>query len=143
MSTLDKAISIACGAHSGQVDKAGQPYILHPLKLMMMFTDNSERIVAILHDVVEDSDMSLDDLKDAGFSNEIVNAISCLSKKNNEPYIDFIMRIKKNNLARKIKIEDIKHNMDLTRLDSITEKDMARLGKYHNALSVLLDTQFN
>jgi len=138
MSTLEKAIEIACGAHLGQVDKAGELYVLHPLRLMFMFQDDVERIVAVLHDVVEDSEISLDDLKFYGFSEIIIDAVNCLTKKVNESYDDFIVRISSNSLAKKIKIEDIKDNLDLTRMASINEQDLARVKKYHKSLNFLL-----
>jgi (p)ppGpp synthase/HD superfamily hydrolase len=137
MSNLDKAILIATEAHAGQVDKAGQPYILHPLRLMLKFQSEVERIVAIMHDVVEDSDITLDNLKSFGFSSEVVNAIDCLTKKTAECYDDFISRISSNELAIKIKIEDIKDNMDLTRLNQIDQNDIARIERYHRVLQRL------
>ena len=139
MDNLDKAVKIACKAHAGQVDKAGQPYILHPLRLMLKFQNEQERIVAVLHDVIEDSDLTRDDLITCGFSKTIVNALDCLSKKENERYENFINRILSNELARKIKIEDIKDNLDLTRIESINNEDLKRVLKYHNALRVLLN----
>lgn len=137
MSNLEQAIQIATKAHLGQVDKSGQPYILHPLRLMLRVHTDAERIVAILHDVVEDSDISIEVLKTLGFSNEIINAINCLSKRSNEDYSDFIQRILENPLATKIKIEDIKDNLDITHLKEITEKDLNRIKKYHDALNLL------
>lgn len=135
---LEKAIAIACKAHDGQVDKAGQPYILHPLRLMVKFDDDEVlRIIAVLHDVVEDSDVSLDELKAEGFSEKIIEAIDCLTKKENESYEDFILRISKNELATKVKIEDLKDNLDLTRMESISDKDLTRVSKYHQALKYL------
>lgn len=137
MSNLDKAIEIACQAHAGQVDKSGQPYILHPLRLMLKMQDESARIIAVLHDVVEDSEVSFDDLKALGFSQEILASLDCLTKRANETYDSFIARILPNQLARSVKIEDIKDNMDLNRLKSITEKDLTRITKYHKALKIL------
>lgn len=139
MSNLDHAISIAAKAHSGQVDKAGQPYILHPLRLMFRFETEVEMIVAVMHDVVEDSDFTSVDLKKLGFSDVVVEAVDCLSKRRNEDYESFILRVSQNSLARKIKIEDIKDNLDLTRLNSVSENDLQRIGKYHHALRVLTD----
>lgn len=138
MSTLDQAITIATKAHAGQVDKAGQPYILHPLRLMFRFHTEDEMIVAVMHDVIEDSDFTLYELKDFGFSDDIVAAIECLTKRSNESYEDFVSRVIQNDLARKIKIEDIKDNLDLTRLDKLTDKDLVRVEKYHQALKVLV-----
>ncbi len=138
MSDLNKAIELACQAHAGQVDKAGQHYILHPMRLMLGLQEDEERIVAVLHDVIEDSDITLNDLVKYRFSKSVIDAIDCLSKRTSERYEDFIMRISSNKLARKIKIEDIKDNLDLTRMTSISDKDLARVAKYHNALKVLL-----
>jgi (p)ppGpp synthase/HD superfamily hydrolase len=138
MSNLDNAIALAVKAHAGQVDKAGQTYILHPLRLMFKFQNESHRIVAVLHDVVEDSDTTLADLTNLGFSAHIVKAIDCLSKKPGEHYDDFILRLSSNELAKAIKIEDLKDNLNLTRMDVINEKDLARAGKYHKALMRLL-----
>lgn len=135
---LYKAIEIANKAHSKQFDKAGQPYILHPLRLMSQFQQTDEMVVAVLHDVIEDSDVSLDDLTSNGFSRAVVEAIDCLSHRKGERYEEYIKRISTNILARKIKIEDLKDNMDLTRLDSVSDKDLARIEKYHSALRVLL-----
>jgi len=139
MANLENAITLALKAHSGQTDKAGQAYILHPLRLMLKFQDKEEQIVAILHDVVEDSAMTLNTLKENGFSDNIISAIECLTKRDNEDYLHFVNRVKKNQLARKVKIEDIKDNMDLKRLNSITDKDLERITKYHKALNILLD----
>ncbi len=137
MSDLDQAILIATKAHAGQTDKAGQPYILHPLRLMFKFFSEDERIVSVMHDIVEDSAITLEDLKNLGFSEPIIEAIECLTKLNNESYESFIMRVSKNDLARKVKIEDIKDNLDLTRLNRVTSKDFTRVEKYHRALKNL------
>ncbi len=141
MADLDTAITIATKAHAGQVDKAGKPYILHPLRLMLSFHNDIEMITAILHDVVEDSETSIKDLKAYGFSPQILSAIDCLSHKENEHYKDFIQRISTNELATKVKIADLKDNMNLTRLSTITPKDLSRIEKYHQALATLLNTE--
>jgi len=141
MSNLDIAIETALNAHVGQVDKAGQPYILHPLRLMLRLTNEDERIVAVLHDVVEDSELTIDDLSLRGFSKRIVTAIDCLSKKESENYNDYISRLSDNKLATKIKIEDLRDNLDITRIESIGEKDLSRLRKYHRALMFLLESK--
>lgn len=138
MSNLETAIALACKVHAGQVDKSGQPYILHPLRLMLKFQSDDERIVAILHDAVEDGDITLDDLRQSGFSEMIVVAIDCLSKRADEGYEDFVSRLSINALARKVKVEDIRDNLDVTRLQSIGPEDLARIAKYHKALSTLL-----
>lgn len=138
MSNLDKAIALACKVHAGQVDKAGQPYILHPLRLMIKFSEENERIVAILHDVVEDGNVTFDELRQHGWSKTVVDAIDCLSKRSGESYENFISRLFPNDLARKVKIEDIKDNLDLTRLSSLDSKDLLRIEKYHKALRYLI-----
>ena len=138
MDDLDKAIKLACNAHAGQKDKAGKPYILHPLRLMLNFQNKQEQVVAVLHDTIEDSDMTLEDLASFGFSELTIDALDCLSKRKNEEYEDFIKRIVPNELARKIKIEDIKDNLDLTRIESINSEDLKRVLKYHNSLRILL-----
>jgi (p)ppGpp synthase/HD superfamily hydrolase len=135
---VEKALKLALEIHAGQVDKAGKPYILHPLRLMLKFSTDDEMITALMHDVVEDGDITLADLEELGFNKYVVSAIDCLTKRDNESYEAFISRINQNSLAKKIKIEDLKDNMDLTRLDSISDKDIARVKKYHKALSVLL-----
>lgn len=137
MSNLEQAIAVATKAHTGQVDKAGQPYILHPLRLMFKFEAEIEMIVAVMHDVIEDSAFTQGDLKKLGFSDEVVEAIDCLSKRQGEAYDSFILRVSKNNLARKIKIEDIKDNLNLSRLKTISDKDLRRAAKYHRALALL------
>jgi len=138
MSNLDVAIALACRAHTGQVDKAGGAYILHPLRLMLRFTDSQAQIVAVLHDVVEDSDTTLADLRASGFCEAVVSAIGCLSKREGENYQDFIERLAPNALARQVKIEDIRDNLNLERLPSLTDKDLVRVRKYHAALGYLM-----
>lgn len=135
---IDAALSLAVKAHTGQIDKAGQPYIFHPLRLMSKFTNENEQVVAVLHDVIEDSEKTLKDLSEIGFSNEVIDAIECLTKKTDEDYADFITRVSLNPLAKKIKIEDIKDNLDLTRLKEIEQSDLERIKKYHRALAALL-----
>lgn len=138
MSNLEKAISVALNAHAGQVDKAGCPYILHPLRLMLKFEMEQERIAAVLHDVVEDSDITLDNLSDIGFSKLIIEAVDHLTKMDGEDYNDFINRLSGNELARKIKIEGLKDNLNVTRIESLSSKDLARVERYHKALKFLL-----
>lgn len=138
---IDEAIALASRSHAAQKDRAGQPYILHPLRLMLKFKTESEQIVAVLHDVVEDAGITLDELRKLGFSEQVVDAIDCLSKREGEQYGDFIDRIAVNALARKVKAEDIKDNLDLTRLALVGEADLKRVGKYHAALTYLLSLE--
>ena len=138
MSILDAVIALACRVHAGQVDKSGKPYILHPLRLMLKFETLDEQVVSVLHDVVEDSDVTLDELRQLGLSEHVIRAIDCLSKRPGEVYEDFIARIRPDELARKVKIEDIRDNLNLTRLPTLEAKDLERIAKYHKALRYLL-----
>jgi (p)ppGpp synthase/HD superfamily hydrolase len=137
MPTLDDAITLAHRAHAGQVDKAGQPYITHPLRLMDAVATDEEKIVAVLHDVVEDSDVTINDLRAAGYSAAVVEAIACLTKREGEQYEAFIQRAASNVLAKKIKIVDLHDNMDMGRIAYPTKQDYARLEKYRHALQIL------
>jgi len=137
MNNLEVAIALACKVHAGQVDKSGQPYILHPLRLMLKFQHEDERIVSVLHDVVEDGNVSLNEFRGLGLSESIIEAIDCLSKRPGEPYEDFIRRLSSNELARRVKIEDIRDNLDVTRLSSFEDEDFIRTVKYHKALQYL------
>ena len=133
MPSLEDAVSVAAKAHRGQKDKAGAPYILHPLRLMMQMESEMERIVAVLHDIIEDTACSLDELSKAGYSQEILGALDCLTRRHDETYNTFIERVKKNPLAVKVKIADLEDNLDIKRLASVTEKDLPRLNRYLSA----------
>ena len=137
MNSLEKAIKIALKAHAGQVDKAEKAYILHPLRLMMQMRSIDEQITAVLHDVVEDSEYTFDDLKKEGFDEEIINALESLTKRDGEDYKDFIARIKENELATIVKIADLKDNSNLDRISEPTKEDLERVKKYKDALNVL------
>ena len=137
-SYLERAIELATEHHEGQTDKAGKPYIEHPLRLMNQVESEDEKIVAVLHDIVEDTDMSLDDLRDEGFSEEVLSAIECVTKQDDEDYDSFIERISFNPLAVKVKLADLEDNMDLSRLPEVTDKDMERMEKYKRAKEILL-----
>ena len=133
---LSKAIEIAVKAHVGQVDKGGMPYILHPLRVMMNYcadNDGNAQICAILHDVIEDTEITLDDLRSKGFSKEVIAALDCLTKRDGERYDDFIGRILTNELACRVKSGDLADNMDLSRIPNPTDKDRARIKKYSEA----------
>ena len=139
MGTLERAIELAVEHHKGQSDKAGKPYILHPLRLMMSVDKDDEKIVAVMHDIVEDTEITLDDLRNEGFSDEVLSAIECISKKDGEDYDSFIERISHNPLAIRVKLADLEDNMDKTRLSDVTEKDLERLEKYKRAKEQLLN----
>lgn len=134
---LAKAIILATKNHKGQVDKGGNPYILHPLRIMVKVKSLEAKIVAILHDIIEDTDITKEDLLDMEFPYEIVEAIELLSKPKKEDYIHYIRRIKENPLAKEVKMADLQDNMDLSRLNKITEKDLNRVEKYKKAYSIL------
>jgi (p)ppGpp synthase/HD superfamily hydrolase len=136
---LERAIELAVRHHKGQVDKAGQAYILHPLRLMLAMSTEREKIVAVLHDIVEDTPITLDDLRKEGFSEMIIAAIECVTKIKGENYDSFIERISHNPLATAVKLADLEDNMDLSRLSEVTEKDLLRVAKYQRAKKVLLE----
>lgn len=142
MNMIDQALAIAVRVHAGQVDRGGRPYILHPLRLMHRCQSDEEMMVALLHDTVEDGDITLKDLREAGFSDEIMNAVDCLTKREGEGYEQFVERICPNDLARRVKILDIEDNMNISRLNNLQMKDFERLLKYHKALG-LLRSQIN
>jgi (p)ppGpp synthase/HD superfamily hydrolase len=133
MATLGKAIAIAAQAHQDQYDKAGAPYILHPLRMMLRMSSETEMMAAVLHDVVEDTDWTLEQLRQAGFTEEVVQAVECLTHRDHETYNEFVARVRTNVIARKVKLADLEDNMDMRRLGTLTEKDTQRLHKYHRA----------
>jgi (p)ppGpp synthase/HD superfamily hydrolase len=135
--SLEHAIQIAVEAHRGMKDKGGAPYILHPLRIMLQMETDLERTVAVLHDVVEDSEWTLDRLLDEGFSEEVVQALDCLTKQEGEDYAGFIERVQTNSLAVVVKIADLRDNLDVSRLPKPTDEDIARVRKYKKALSKL------
>ena len=138
MSTLERAIQIATEAHMGQLDKAGKDYIGHPLRVMEMGRTEEEKIVGVLHDVVEDGDWTFEALEAEGFSKEVISALRCVTKTSeNENYDDFIERVKKNPLAVAVKINDLTDNMDIRRLPYLSDKDVKRLKKYLKAYKKL------
>lgn len=140
MSTLRRAIEIATEAHRGQKDKAGNDYIEHPLRVMEAGRTMEEKITGVLHDVVEDSDWTFAMLEAEGFSKEIVDALRCVTKlSESEPYDKFITRIKKNQLAVAVKLNDLTDNMDIRRLPYLSDKDVKRLKKYLKAYKQLSD----
>ena len=134
---LEKAILFATKAHKGQKDKGGNCYILHPIRVMFYCEKEQEQITAVLHDVLEDTNKTQEDLKKAGFSDEIIEAVVCLTKQKKEDYFDYIKRVKKNKIARVVKLADLKDNMNLKRLSNITEKDRLRVEKYKKAKELL------
>ena len=135
---LVEAKSIAYIAHAGQKDKAGNPYIDHPRTVASKMDTDEEKAVAWLHDVVEDTEWTLDDLKTEDFPESVLEAVELLTHGKNKPYMEYILRIKNNPLARKVKIADLSHNVDLSRLPEVTMKDIMRCRKYLDALDYLI-----
>ncbi len=137
-SLLERAIAIAVHAHTGATDKAGQPYILHPLRLMLAVATEEERIAAVLHDVVEDTDWTIARLQDEGFGERVLAAIDALTRRKDvESYEEFILRAGANPLARVVKLADLADNLDISRLGELTERDLERLNRYKRAVATL------
>ena len=135
---LERAIEIALEAHKGQVDKGGSPYILHPLRVVMSVNGESEKIVAVLHDVVEDSNWTFEALGTEGFSSAVIEALKSVTKNSdNEDYDSFIQRAMQNPIGRKVKIADLRDNLDVTRIAELGDKDLQRINKYKKALKIL------
>lgn len=136
---LEKAIEIAVEAHRGQIDKAGKIYILHPMRVMLRGKNETEMIVGILHDTVEDTPVTLDMLHMEGFSEEVLAAIACITKERGEDYGHFIDRVLTNPLATQVKLYDIEDNLNRDRIPFPTPKDNARFAKYEKYHSIILD----
>ena len=135
---LERAIQIAVEAHAGVKDKGGKAYILHPISVMMRCETDEEKIVAILHDVIEDTDWTFEALREEGFADTIIEALKTVTKRSeDEDYDQFIQRSLKNEIGRKVKIADLRENLDVTRISELTDKDIKRINKYKRALSVL------
>lgn len=132
-----RAVAIAAEAHLGQYDKAGAPYIYHPLRLMMRATTPEEKIVAVLHDVVEDSRWTIDELAREGFSPRVLRAIDALTKREGESYDAFLDRVATERLAMRVKLLDLEDNSDLSRLPEASDEDRARAEKYRRAIERL------
>ena len=140
MPTLEDAIALAVEAHRGQRDKAGQTYILHPLRVMMRLETEAERMAAILHDVVEDTPYTLERLRALGYPEEVLGALDCLTKREGESYEAFIERVRPHPLARRVKLADLEDNMDVRRLPSVGPKETERLARYRAAWARLKET---
>lgn len=133
-----KALRIAARAHKDQTDKTGLPYILHPVIAATGVEGEYETCAALLHDVVEDTDVTLDDLREEGMPEEVLDALSLLTHIDGVPYMDYVAAIKQNHVARAVKLADLSHNMQLERLDEVTEEDLERLEMYKAARALLL-----
>ena len=133
----NKALRLAYEAHAGQFDKSGVPYVFHPLHLAEQMEDEESIIAALLHDVVEDTAYSLADLKAMGFPDKALEAVALLTHDPAEPYLSYVARVKENPIARRVKLADLRHNSDLSRIRQVTERDLERVEKYAAAIRLL------
>jgi len=138
MATLEQAISLAAKQHEGQVDKANAPYILHPLRVMLNVPTIQHKIVAVLHDILEDTETTIEDLYQFGFQEHLIDAIVALTKKQGETRLEAAQRARQNPIARVVKLADINDNMNLSRIQSPTVKDFERLKEYQQVRDLLL-----
>ena len=136
-SLLQRAIAIAAKAHEGQVDKAGKPYLAHPLFVMEQVNSLEEKIVAVLHDAIEDSDLTFENLRSEGFPEVLIEAIAAITKIEGEAYETYLQRVIANPIALRVKVADVTHNLDLGRIPRPTEADFQRIQKYQKVLSKL------
>lgn len=136
-----KAIMVAYKAHEGQMDRAGLPYILHPIHVAEQMKDEDTCVVALLHDVIEDTDITLEDLREYGFTEAQLEGVRIMTHEEGVEYFDYIRTVKTNPLALAVKLEDLKHNSDETRIIDMTDKDIKRLEKYKKALKILTDQE--
>lgn len=134
-----KAMRIAFEAHREQTDKNGIPYIYHPVHLAEQMTDEAAVCTALLHDVIEDTDIRIEQLQAEGFTPEIIEALKLLTHDEKVPYLDYVAEIKKNPIAAKVKLADLRHNSDLTRLDLVDEKAVTRAEKYKKVIELLMN----
>ena len=137
MSTRERAIALAATAHAGQTDKAGAPYILHALRVMLRCETNEERMAAVMHDMVEDCGWTLDQLRAEGFPEPVVEAVDAVTRRDGETYEDFVLRARLHPIGRRVKLADLADNSDLSRLPEVTPRDQARLEKYRRAMDAL------
>ncbi len=131
MSLLNRAVELAIRAHDGQHDRYGAPYVLHPLRVMHRVGNERERIIAVLHDTVEDTSLTLNDLRESGFSGKVIAGVDALTRRTGETYHDYIIRLMSNPEAVRVKLADLEDNMDLRRYPAIEDEDVARLRRYH------------
>lgn len=132
-----KAMKLCYEAHKDQVDKSGLPYVFHPAHVAEQMTDEATTIVALLHDVVEDTDYTLEDLAAEGFEKEILEAVALMTHEDDVPYLDYVAKLKNNPIARAVKLADLAHNSDLSRIGEIDEETRKRLEKYKKTIALL------
>ena len=134
-----QALKLCFEAHKEQVDKSGIPYVFHPFHLAEQMTDEATTVVALLHDVVEDTELTFEDLEKQGFGEEIISALKLLTHNDDTPYMDYVAKIKTDKIATTVKLADLKHNSDLSRLDVVDEKALNRKEKYEKAMKFLTE----
>ena len=132
-----KALKFCFEAHKEQLDKSGMPYVFHPFHLAEQMPDEDCTIVALLHDVMEDTEYSVEDLRTLGCSEAVLTALMLMTHDDDTPYLDYVAMLKSNRIARTVKLADLKHNSDLTRLSAVTDKDLQRVEKYKKAIQLL------
>ena len=132
-----KALKLCFAAHKDQTDKSGLPYVFHPFHLAEQMPDEKTTVAALLHDVVEDTAFTLADLRELGFDEDVLEALALLTHQKDVPYMDYVAKIKPNRIARTVKLADLRHNSDLTRLDKIDEAAIRRVEKYKAAIELL------
>ncbi len=136
-----KAMKLCFEAHKDQTDKSGLPYVFHPFHVAEQMPDEKTTIVALLHDVIEDTSYTLQDLREIGFDHEVLDALALMTHDKSVPYMDYVAKIKGNDIARTVKLADLRHNSDLTRMDEITETALKRVEKYKAALQLLSESE--
>lgn len=132
-----KALHLCFQKHKNQLDKSGMPYVFHPFHVAEAMTDEYSICTALLHDVAEDTDITLAQLCDMGFPHEVIDAISAMTHNDDTDYFDYVRSLKNNPIAKAVKLADLEHNSDLSRLDTVTEKDIQRFEKYKKAIEIL------
>lgn len=137
MDAITQALQVAINAHKGQTDKGGGDYIFHPVTVALHVKTDDEKTVALLHDVVEDTDTTLNDLRAMGFSETVVQAVDSVTRRPDEPRNDYLRRVKANVIATAVKIADLHHNSDISRIPAPSEKDFARVAKYAEEIAFL------
>ena len=136
-SETKKALKLCFEAHKHQLDKSGIPYVFHPFHVAEQMTDEDTTVTALLHDVVEDTDYALSDLAELGFSPRVLEALTLLTHDSSVPYLDYVAALRSNPVARAVKLADLRHNSDLTRLDVVDERALERVEKYRRAIALL------
>ena len=134
-----RALKLCFDAHKNQVDKSGMPYVFHPFHLAEQMKDELTTVAALLHDVVEDTEYTFDDLRQMQFPEDVLSALALLTHNDSTPYLDYVVRLKNNPIARAVKLADLRHNSDLSRLDRVDDKALKRVEKYKQAIAILND----